>query len=239
MKVNGRGVGLSVLAAVAAVLLLPRGAGAHCDTLDGPVVTDAKAALEKGDVTPVLKWVKKAAEDELRTAFLKTLTVRAKGPEAKELADLYFFETLVRLHRAGEGAPYTGLKPAGAVEPIVAASDKALDSGSADGLVNHVGHSVANGIRKRFEGVVEAKKHADESVEAGRAYVAAYVEFVHYVERLDEVAASAGHHAEPKEQATEHHQEVPKAQPHHGMIERPKAEPHHGMIPKADPHHQE
>jgi hypothetical protein len=38
------------------VWLVPRIAGAHCDTLDGPVVMTAKAALEKGDVTPVLKW---------------------------------------------------------------------------------------------------------------------------------------------------------------------------------------
>jgi hypothetical protein len=28
------------------------------------------------------------------------------------------------------------------------------------------------------------RKHADESVEAGREYVEAYVQYVHYVERL-------------------------------------------------------
>lgn len=78
---------------------------AHCDTLGGPVVAVAKQALEKGDVTPVLKWVKKENEGEIRAAFKKTLTVRSKGPEARELADMYFFETLVRLHRAGEGPP--------------------------------------------------------------------------------------------------------------------------------------
>jgi hypothetical protein len=98
-------------------LIIPGIASAHCDTLDGPVVMTAKAALEKGDVTPVLKWVRKEDEKEIREQFKKTLTVRAKGPEAKELADMYFFETLVRIHRAGEGAPYTGLKSAGMVEP--------------------------------------------------------------------------------------------------------------------------
>ena len=76
---------------------------AHCDTLDGPVVKTAKTALEKGEVTPILKWVKKENETEIRDLFKKTLTVRSKGKEAQELADMYFLETLVRLHRAGEG----------------------------------------------------------------------------------------------------------------------------------------
>lgn len=78
---------------------------AHCDTLDGPVVQAAKKALEKGDITPVLKWVKKENEAEVRDTFQKTPTVRGKGPEAQELADRYFFESLVCIHRAGEGAP--------------------------------------------------------------------------------------------------------------------------------------
>ena len=89
---------------------------AHCDTLDGPVVKTARAALEKGDVTPILKWVKKENEAEIRDLFKKTLSVRSKGKEAQELADMYFLETLVRVHRAGEGEPYTGLKPSVAVK---------------------------------------------------------------------------------------------------------------------------
>src|SRR5690349_18148169 len=121
---------------VGGLLLVPDVARAHCDTLDGPVVMAAKAALAKGDVTPVLKWVAKDQEGPIKEAFQKTLTVRAKGPEAKDLADMYFFETLVRIHRAGQGAPYTGLKPAGAeINPAVQAVDKALETGSADRLV--------------------------------------------------------------------------------------------------------
>jgi hypothetical protein len=171
-------------------------ATAHCDTLDGPVIVDAKTALDKSDVTPVLKWVKPAAEKEIREAFQKTLAVRAKGAEAKELADRYFFETLVRVHRAGEGAPYTGLKPAGEVEPPIAAADKALETGKVDDLVKDVTQTVADGIRERFAKAVTAKKHADHSVAAGREYVEAYVEFVHYVERLhnDAGTKSDGHH---------------------------------------------
>ena len=157
----------------------------HCDTLDGPVVRSAKIALEKGDVTPALKWVKREYEGEVGEAFRKTLAVRTKSPEARELADIYFFETLVRLHRAGEGAPYTGLKPAGTgVGPAIVAADEAIDSGSVDGLLERVTKAVASGIRERFKNVMEGKKHQNDSVEAGREFVEAYTEFVHYVEGL-------------------------------------------------------
>lgn len=168
---------------------------AHCDTMDGPVVADAKAALAKGDVTPVLKWVKKEAEGEIRQAFQKTLAVRGKGPEAMELADTYFFETLVRVHRAGEGAPYTGLQPAGApLDPIVQAADRALDSGSVDDLSKAIASHAEGEIRKRFARVMEAKKLVNESGDAGRAYVEAYVDYVHYIENLHQAVVEGGAH---------------------------------------------
>jgi hypothetical protein len=168
-------------------------AHAHCDTMNGPVITTAKAALEKGDVTPALKWVKKQDETEIKDAFAKTLAVRKQSPEAKELADRYFFETLVRVHRGGEGAPYTGLQPAGAVEPGIEAADKALETGNVDELVKATTDEIAKDIRHRFARVLAAKKFADKSVTAGREYVEAYVELVHYVERLH-VSAEAKHH---------------------------------------------
>ena len=102
---------------------------AHCDTLDGPVVGAARRALESGDVNLVLEWIQNKDEAETRNHFQKTVAVRKINAQAKDLADMYFFETLVRLHRAGEGAGYTGLKPAGVVEPPIAAADKALESG--------------------------------------------------------------------------------------------------------------
>ncbi len=185
---------------------------AHCDTLDGPVVTAAKTALEKKDITPVLKWIKPEHEAELKTAFARTLVVRAQGKEARELADQFFFETLVRVHRAGEGAPYTGLKPAGTkVDPAVEAADQALESGKADALIKAVTDETAAGIRQRFTDTVEKKKHAEHNVEAGREYVAAYVEFVHYFEALHKTAtrpALAQEHgeaaAQPPKAAHEH-----------------------------------
>ncbi|MBI3580870.1 MAG: hypothetical protein HY098_02125 [Nitrospinae bacterium] len=176
------------------LIVFTQPAQAHCDTMNGPVVLTAMKALEKGDATSVLKWVKKEHEGEIRDLFKKTLAVRSKGPEAKDLADRYFLETLVRLHRAGEGAPYTGLS-AEPVEPIVAAVDKSLENGSADHLIKHVSEEVASGIRKRFTLALEKKKHSDESIDAGREFVEAYVEFTHYVERLyDEAKGGSAEH---------------------------------------------
>ncbi|HOK67313.1 MAG TPA: DUF6448 family protein [Anaerohalosphaeraceae bacterium] len=191
---------MGTAAAVGVLLFIPVSLWAHCDTLDGPVVLEAKTALEKGDIGPLLKWVGKEQEEELKTAFRKTLVVRVQSPQAKELADLYFFETLVRLHRAAEGAPYTGLKPAGQTEPPVAAADKAIETGNAEELAKEMGRAAENGVKELFYRLMEVRKHKDESVEAGRKYVAAYVAFVHYVEGLHNVihsgqepAQSSGH----------------------------------------------
>ena len=170
---------------------------AHCDTLDGPVVAMARIALDKGDVTPLLKWVRPEEEKEIRAAFQKTLAMRAKGSEAKEFADMYFFETLVRIHRTGEGAPYTGLKPGEAIDPAVALADKALENGNVDKLVNVLTNAMANGIRERFQHARETQKRADDSVQAGREFVESYVIFTHYVEGLHGlIKGGAAHHGE-------------------------------------------
>ena len=170
---------------------------AHCDTLDGPVVAMARIALDKGDVTPLLKWVRPEEEKEIRAAFQKTLAMRAKGSEAKEFADMYFFETLVRIHRTGEGAPYTGLKPGEAIDPAVALADKALENGNVDKLVNVLTNAMANGIRERFQHASETQKRADDSVQAGREFVESYVIFTHYVEGLHGlIKGGAAHHGE-------------------------------------------
>jgi hypothetical protein len=166
---------------------------AHCDSLDGPVVTAARSALESEDLTPVLKWVLHEHEAPVREAFSRSLSVRQQGPEARDLADRWFFETVVRLHREGEGFPYTGLRPQGTpIEPVILAADSALASGSGDELAHHLSEAVAEGIRDRFRAALAAKQHADDSVEAGRRFVAAYVELTHYVEALDALVAGHG-----------------------------------------------
>jgi hypothetical protein len=205
MKTNSLNITLATVLAGAGLIMMPQAALSHCDTMDGPVVHAAKVTLERNDVTPVLRWVKKDGEAEVKAAFAKTLTVRAKGEEARELADQFFFETLVRIHRAGEGEPFTGLKPAGTDPgPAVTQADKALETGSADKVIKLVTDAAAAGIRQRFAEAREKKTHADESVEAGREFVAAYVEYVHYVEGLHETAQASGAHHADASATTEH-----------------------------------
>src|SRR5512142_3315308 len=164
--------------AVFAVVLWPSLACAHCDTLDGPVVKAARAALAANDVSMVLQWVKPEHEAEIRSAFDQTIRVRKAGADAQALADRYFFETLVRVHRLGEGAPYLGLQPAGSVEPAIALADTALEKGSADALTKELTSAVAAGLRERFEKAAAAARGAKTDVDRGRAFVAAYVEFI-------------------------------------------------------------
>ena len=173
-----------------ALLLLPVTAQAHCDTLDGPVVAAARKALDSGNVDLALVWVQKGDETEIRNAFQSARNVRKGGGEARQLADRYFFETLVRVHRAGEGAPYTGLKPAGKAEPPVAAADQAIATGKLQPLGRLVAERMEQGLHRHFDAVMAKKNYRPGDVASGRAYASAYVEFVHYAERLYDAAES-------------------------------------------------
>jgi hypothetical protein len=190
--------------AIAAIAVQPSPALAHCDAMDGPVVTAARQALEKNDVGLVLRWVPPDQEAAVRDAFARTMAVRSLGNDARGLADTWFFETLVRIHRAGEGAPFDGLKPAGHIEPFMASVDQSLDTGSVDAVLSEVTKDVTNGVRSRFVRAREARAEADHNVEAGRAYVAAYVDYLHYVEALHQAGAKAAEHHESAEPQHEH-----------------------------------
>ena len=170
-----------------ALAFMSTGVYAHCDTLDGPVVSAARKALDSGNVDLVLVWVQKRDEAEIRKAFQKTTVVRKAGGDARDLADYYFFETLVRLHRLGEGASYTGLK-SGKVEAPVAAADKAIETGRVEGVTTLISERMHKGLEKHFRDTMAKKKYKPGDVAAGRAYASAYVEYVHYVERLYDAA---------------------------------------------------
>jgi hypothetical protein len=161
---------------------------AHCDSLDGPVIADARLAFKKGQVTPVLKWVRPADEAAVREAFARALAVRSNGDDVRELADHYFFETLVRLHRASEGAPYTGLKTK-STDAVIAAVDGSLQTERGDRLMEETLQHVRAELKSRFDRAAVTRKSADLSVEAGRDYVRAYVDLMHFVERLHPPAA--------------------------------------------------
>lgn len=167
---------------------------AHCDGLDGPVVKDASKALETGNVKLVLIWVKPEYQDEITAAFNKTMLVRKLSPEAKEFADMYFFETLVRIHRAGEGAPFTGLKPAGRdLGPAIPAADNAIETGSPKELVKFLDDAVHNGLHPLYMNVKGKMNYDPNDVNAGRDYVKAYVEYVHFVEKVYQLTSGASH----------------------------------------------
>ncbi|MCK5883117.1 MAG: hypothetical protein KAG61_05470 [Bacteriovoracaceae bacterium] len=170
---------------------------AHCDTLDGPVIKAARTALKEKNVTSLLKWVRPSDESEIKKAFKMALTVRSNGGEAMKLADLYFFETLVRIHRSGEGVPYTGIKPASTIDPALVLADKALENNSVDQLVNILSNAMEKGIRKRFTHAGESLNHSDDNVESGRKFVKAYVTFTHYIEGIHGlIKGNSAHHEE-------------------------------------------
>jgi hypothetical protein len=168
---------------------------AHCDALDGPVVTAARKALASEDVNLVMPWVRPGDEPAVRQAFDRALKIRKLNSEAGELADTWFFETVVRIHRAGEGAPYDGLKPAGR-DPgaAITAAERAIGSGSGEELAGMLSKAVRAGLHSRYHRVLERRDYSSSDVKAGREYVAAYVDFIHYAERLHQ-AASSGHGA--------------------------------------------
>ena len=187
------------------ILLFPSAvAWAHCDGLDGPVVKAALKALEKGNVNLALIWVQKRNEREITAAFQRAVAVRKLSGESQALADTYFFETLVRIHRAGEGEPYDGLKPAGRdIGPAIPAADKAIDTGSLEPLLELFPVSATVGIRERFDAAAARKNYPKSDVDAGREYVKAYVEFIHYVEELYGSRESSSH--------AQHHTAMPGA----------------------------
>ena len=169
---------------------------AHCDTMDGPVVADARKAIEQNNINYVLKWVKPAFEKEITQAFGLIMKVRILSPEAKELSDNYFFETLVRLHRSGEGEPFTGVQPSGTpIDKKIIAADNSIASGDLSPLNDLVPKEKLPELKKRFNKVMSLKNFDVNNVQSGRKYIEAYVQFFHFAEGEEE-----GHNPGPMEE---------------------------------------
>lgn len=185
---------MTVLGAGLALAAAPSPVAAHCDTMDGPVVMAAQRALATSDLDHVLAWVRAQDEPEIRHVFEHTLRVRSLNDEARTLADRFFFETVVRIHREGEGAPYTGLKPAGTDHgPAIAAADLAVESGSLTEVEGLLLHAIRDELRERYAAMLAKRDFAVSDVEAGRRYVEAYVSYIHFVETLQNVTLGHGH----------------------------------------------
>ncbi|MFW3615187.1 DUF6448 family protein [Billgrantia antri] len=178
----------------ALTLVFTTPAMAHCDALDGPLISEARIALDVGDVTPILKWVPAADEARISSTFEKALEVRQNGNSARELADQQFFADLVEIHRASEGAPFTGIKPAGEIDPAVQLADNALEEGEIDAFLARIVEKFERNARSAFEATLAAKQQAGNDPERGREFVDHYVHYVHYLEDVHNVIArNSGH----------------------------------------------
>jgi hypothetical protein len=192
---------LALPALVLGLAFAPMSAEAHCDAVDGPVATAAVKALDARNVNLILPFAPAQAEPELSAAYEQALAVRGKGPEAKALADRYFMETAVRLHRAGEGAAYTGLRPAGTdFGPAIPAAERALEIGKTDELIALMQEQATHGIAERFKGVAAHSAATKEppspaDVAAARERVSAELGFIGYVEGIY-LATKGGTHVE-------------------------------------------
>lgn len=186
----------------------------HCDTMDGPVVKAARRALETGNVNLILPWIHKESEEELKQAFERALDARkdTANVASRELADLWFFETAVRIHREGEGAPYTGVKPAGSPEsPAVPMADEAIETENPEKVMDFLTNAAKEELYKRYEHAILKKGFDENDVEAARDYVQATLEFVLFAGHLHKYIESGGSHGKGAEGHAKHKAEATTA----------------------------
>lgn len=200
-EMKSKGIIISLKATAAVILLFMvtvlayTPASAHCDSYDGPVIKDAAKALETNNVNLVLKWITAEQEKEVIPLFNKTYQLKTGDKEIYAIVEKNFLETLVRLHRETEGAPYTGLKPAGTTKQIIQMTDKTIESGNVDDFLETLNKHIDNVIREKYMKVAELSKVKNNSIVEGREYVEAYVDYTHTVEALHDIMEHGGGHA--------------------------------------------
>lgn len=190
-KIGNLGIGLIPLLIFSMLIISTNVTFAHCDTMDGPLIADARKAIGQNNVNYVLKWVSPANEKEIKDAFDLMMNVRELSPDASKLSEKYFFETLVRFHREGEGMPYTGVKPAGTpIDEKILAADKSVEAGNLLPLKGLVTDKDMPELTERFNKVMSLKDFDVNNVEAGREYIEAYVQFFKFAEGETEIHAA-------------------------------------------------
>jgi hypothetical protein len=195
---------VSIAIVAAALLFGAQNAQAHCDAIDGPVAKAAQKALENGNVNPVLAYAPAAAEAEIRVAFDKSRKVRVQGAEASALADQAFMETVIRLHRAGEGAAYTGLKAAGAdYGPVIPAAEHAVETSDLTKLKAVLNELIEHALSERLAHVRELQKVSREpktaaEVSAARERISAELGLITFAETVHQAIQGKGseHHVD-------------------------------------------
>lgn len=194
-----------LIAIVAAALLFgAQSAQAHCDAVDGPVAKAAQKALENGNIHPVLAYAPAAAEVEIRAAFDKSRKVRVLGGEARALADQAFMETVIRLHRAGEGAAYTGLRAAGTdYGPVIPAAEHAVETGDLTKLKVVLAEQIERALSERLAHVRELQKVSGEprtaaEVSGARKRISAELGLITFAETVHQAIQGKGaeHHVD-------------------------------------------
>ncbi len=186
----------NLLVVITSILLLfsSATASAHCDSYDGPVIKDAYKALENNNVKLVLKWIPAEQEKEITSLFNKTYALKGQDEEVYEIVQKHFFETLVRLHREAEGAPYTGLKPAGSTIQIIQMTDAALQEDNIEGFIIKLDNHLNKVVRDKYQKVADLQKVKDNSTAEGRAFVAAYVDYTHTIEAIHHFIENGANH---------------------------------------------
>ncbi|MFI3705934.1 DUF6448 family protein [Streptococcus parauberis] len=198
-----------LLTSAAIMAIIPLSASAHCDTMDGPTVVDGKKAMESNNVNYVMKWVAPEYQKEITDKFNLSMKVKDQSPEAKELAEQYFFSEVVRVHRAGEGAPFDGLKPSGTpIDEKVLAADKSIEVGNLSPLEGMTEKEKMPELKERFEKVMSLKDYDVNDLEAGREYIEAYVKFFKFAEGEEEHAAEGAHGEEANNAHATHNAEA-------------------------------
>lgn len=193
---NGkRNLFLTALMAVLFLFINVVPASAHCDSYDGPTIKDGLKALETNNVNLILKWIDKDQEAEVVSLFHKTYSLKNGDPEIYSIVEKHFLETLVRLHRETEGAPFTGLKPAESTSTIVQLSDNSLYNSNLDNLLSKLNGHINQVIQEKYRKASELHKTKDVSAELGREYVEAYVDYTHTVEALHDIIEHGAEHA--------------------------------------------
>ncbi|MBL1213283.1 MAG: hypothetical protein HND52_08005 [Ignavibacteriae bacterium] len=178
------------------VLITPQNTFAHCDSVEGPVVVAAKKSLQTGNLNHVLIWVGEDDEAEIRNMFNKVNNVRNINEDVRNLADMYFYETVVRVHRMGEGVGYTGIKNESfKPEEGIEAADIAIEKNSVKDILAHLDEAEHEKVKHYFH-ELQTKRNFDlNNIEAGRKYVESYVHFIHYVEGLFSGSNEHEHHS--------------------------------------------
>ncbi len=170
----------------AASLLVPVGLKAHCDRVNGPVAKSARKALETGQLKPVAIWIGDEQEAALRERFKSSLEAYRSGGPGKKVAKRYFMSEAIRLHRAAEGMPFTGLKQASELPVDLKLAEKARETGDIQPVVELLSSELENKVKKWFKTSQQARRQWEQqqSVETGRKWADAYVKYIVYVHKL-------------------------------------------------------